>query len=107
MTANKWIIPRETREWVGPITPTVTDRDTGLPVVIDPAALRFAVLTLDTRPTGPDWTVPVPDPEGGPLVGVQTVPVASYKRLGVWAQVTAGLDVIVLEPSQVGYITRT
>jgi hypothetical protein len=60
LTVNTWRIPRESREWVGPIAVTVTAN--GAPV--SDANVEFAVLPLRTHPAEADWAAPVTDPDG-------------------------------------------
>jgi hypothetical protein len=76
-------------------------------VTIIPAAIQFAVLPRPQRPVDTDWTTPVADPDGGSGVGVQALPVTAYVALGIWAKFTDDPNVPVLEPDEVGYLTRT
>ena len=72
MTAAIWRIPRESIEWVGPITMTGT------------GALTVALVPDDARPTPADWQPPtVLDGERGVLVGGLEVGV--YR---LWAKVS-------------------
>ena len=45
---NKWTVPRETVEWIGPVTFTPDD-----------ATLRLAILPEGQRPVEEDWQDPV------------------------------------------------
>jgi hypothetical protein len=94
-------IPRESTEWVE-VDVTVTAD--GQPVT-DP--VEFALVPRYTRPTSGDWFAPVADPDGSGKVGIQLDPVTSYGRFGIWVRVTDTPEVPVLEPSDVGWITRT
>lgn len=106
MTVTTWSVPRESREWVGPITVTATVDGTTTPV--DPTALAFAVLPAGSRPVTDDWTAPVAEPGGdGTKFGVQADPVDSYQRLGIWVRVTDSPEIPVLDPSTVGKLIRT
>jgi hypothetical protein len=103
---NTWLVARESKEWVGPITITATVNG-GTPVTIDPAEIQFAVLPRGQRPVDTDWTAPVADPDGGTAVGVQADPVTAYAAMGIWAKFTDDPNVPVLEPDEIGYLTRT
>lgn len=101
-----WRMPRESKEWVGPISVAITVD--GVTVPVDQAAVRFAVLPRRTRPNpdGTDWLAPVVEP-GGTYIGVQADPVAGYSELGIWAKVSDDPEIPVLEPDDVGYLVRT
>lgn len=103
-SVETWSLPRESKEWVGPILVTKTDAGTGEPVS-DP--VKFAVLPNGTRPTSGDWADPVEDPDGGTAVGVAAGPVSSPGFYGIWAKVVGTSEQPVLEPAEVGYINRT
>lgn len=102
--ATTWRIPRESKEWVGPITLDVTLD--GIPAP-SPAAVRFAVLPRDQRPADTDWTGAALDPAGTGGLGVYELPRPDYARLGIWARVSGVDEDVVLEPSDVGWIIRT
>lgn len=103
MTVNTWRIPRESREWVGPIVVTVTAD--GTPV--SSAAVQFALLPQRVHPAEADWAAPVVDPDGSGGIGVQANPVTSFQQLGIWCRVTDTPEAPVLDPSEVGYVIRT
>jgi hypothetical protein len=103
LTVNTWRIPRESREWVGPIAVTVTAN--GAPV--SDANVEFAVLPLRTHPAEADWAAPVTDPDGSGGIGVQADPVTTFEQLGIWCRVTDTPEAPVLDPSEVGYVIRT
>ena len=90
-------IPRESTEWVGPITITVDDE----PVT---SGVQFAVIPERDRPADDDWTDPYLEP-GGTALGVWQAPVADYQVLRVWAKITDSPEIPVLD--DVGRITRT
>jgi hypothetical protein len=101
---NTWNVARESAEWCGPIVCTFTD-STGQPVAA--GVVEFAVLPRDTRPLETDWQAPYVDPDGSGAFGVWLAPVTGYTRLGIWARDTDNPEAPVLEPSDVGYVTRT
>jgi hypothetical protein len=102
VTVTEVFVPRESSEWVQ-VNVTVTSSG----VVVDGAKVKLAVLPVGEHPAATDWAAPVPDPSGGTGIGLQVQPVAAYQRLGVWVRVTDTSETPVLDPSTVGYITRT
>lgn len=103
---DRWMIPRESTEWVGPIVPSATTL-AGAPVTLTAGMVKFAVLKLDVRPAAGDWQSVVTDPGGSGAFGLTVAPVAGYVRQGVWVKITNGADIVILEPYEVGLITRT
>jgi hypothetical protein len=103
-TATTWKIPRESKEWVGPITVTITVN--GVTTTVDPSEVKFAVLPKGRRPAPTDWAAPIAEP-GGDGIGVQADPAAGYGWFGIWAQITDTPEIPVLEPDDVGHILRT
>lgn len=88
----KWIIPRETAEWVGPVT---LSGNLGLGV------LELAVLPAGDRPLAGDWDAPmILDTEPGALVAGLTP--GSYR---LWARVTAAPEAVVFDDLAVICIT--
>lgn len=104
MTVITWKLPRESNEWVGPIIATKTDAETGEPVT-DP--VKFAVLPVGTRPQSGDFTDPVVDPDGTGEIGVTAGVVSEPGIWGIWAKVIGTSEQPVLQPNQVGFISRT
>lgn len=82
MTSTPWRIPRETVEWIGPVTVTPADKP-----------LELAILPVGERPAAEDWQAPlVIDGKPG-LMFTPTDPGAySY-----WARVTASPETPVVE----------
>lgn len=103
-TAPTWRVPRESHEFVGPITVTV--KVSGEPVTLDPDAIKFAVLADGQRPVDDDWANPVIDPDDPDAIGVAVTPVAAFARYGIWAQLTIDSYEVVLDPDQVGWVER-
>jgi hypothetical protein len=64
------------------------------------------VLPKGTRPAPEDFAPPDPDPDGTDAVGVWVEPVSGYITVGIWAKDVATQEPV-LEPAQVGWITRT
>ncbi|MEO7262095.1 MAG: hypothetical protein ABI047_12705 [Jatrophihabitantaceae bacterium] len=102
--ATTWEMPRESKEWVGPITLDVLLNGVRVPI---PDGTKFAVLRLGARPTENDWTAPAVDPRSTDGLGVLEMPRPDYIRLGIWARVPGTDEDVVLEPADVGFITRT
>lgn len=81
-----WRLPRESTEWVGPLTVTVD----GEPVT----TFEVAYLPYLARPVEDDWTTPtVLDGAAGVLV----TPVTEASRHAVWVRVTDHPEIPVLD----------
>lgn len=76
-----WRIPRETTEWIGPVTVTPADKP-----------LELAILPDGQRPTEEDWQDPVVI-DGKPGLVLTTPAVGSY---AYWARVTSSPEVPVV-----------
>jgi hypothetical protein len=99
-----WRIPRESSEWVGPITVTLTVDGEQVPA--EPDEISLAVIPLGQRPEEADWVSPDAEP-GGSDLGLMVEPVDSYQELAIWLRASDASETPVLEPSEVGYLTRT
>jgi hypothetical protein len=88
VSTMSWTLPRESKEWVGPITVTAN----GVPTT----AFKVAVVAAGTRPTA----YVNPDLLGG-AQGVLVGPGATWPLpqgvYQVWVQVTAATEVPVLD----------
>lgn len=102
--ATVWRVPRESDEFVGPITLTATVDGAVVPISSD--AVQFAVIPDRARPAEADWADPVGEP-GGVGIGVTAAPVSTSIRYGIWAKITDNPFAPVLGPEQVGWIDRT
>lgn len=102
--ATVWRVPRESLEFVGPITLTATVDGVVVPISSD--SVQFAVIPERARPAGTDWTDPVGEP-GGVGIGVEVDPVSTSIRYGIWAKISDNPFTPVLGPEQVGWIDRT
>jgi hypothetical protein len=94
--STTWTMPRESREWVGPLTVTAN----GVPTL----TYQVSVVHGADRPTR--WAAP--DPLGGQL-GVLVGPTATWPlapgQYSIWVQVTSAGEAPVLD--DVGTITVT
>lgn len=105
MTATVWSVPKESSEFVGPITLTATID--GVVVPIAAADVQFAVVPERARPADIDWVAAVAEP-AGTGIGVAVAPVTlNGRRYGIWAKITDNPYTPVLSPDQVGWIDRT
>lgn len=74
-----WNVPRETVEWVGPVTYTPAD-----------ATLRLALIPKAARPAPADWQTPeVRDGKPGITINGPAVGVGEFH---LWAELTRGPD---------------
>lgn len=101
-TATTWRVPRESSQFVGPLTITLTIDGVPTPVT----GVKFAVLPEGVHPTDADWADPIVDPDDADAIGVDVEPVPDAGRWGIWVQVTAPPRAPVLDPDQVGWIMR-
>lgn len=93
---SDWTIPRESREWVGPLTVTVDGQAV--------TNYEVAVTDRDTRPT--EWASPdVIDSRLGVLVGPGTARPLGRDSYRIWVRVTGDVEAPVLD--DVGTITIT
>lgn len=77
-----WIVPRETTEWIGPVTFTPADE-----------TLELAILPHRARPTEDDWETPlVIDGQPGLLLTTPEPGLYSY-----WARITSSPEIVVVE----------
>lgn len=81
-------LPRETKEYV-PVLVAVN----GVPVL---SGVQFAITAANVRPTTPDWVAALVDSDKT-LVLVEGLSVGRYL---VWARVTAGQEVSVIEAGE-------
>lgn len=100
-----WKIPRESKEWVGPITVTVDG-------AVTTTNIKIAILPNGIRPTAPDWKTPDVDPDPpatapGAMVGPGTTFVLAHGLYGIWVQITDTPEIPVIEPGDVGFIRIT
>ena len=79
---TKWKIPRETKEWIGPVTYTPAD-----------GALELAFLLGSARPVEADWQEPLVL-DGQPGLLVDQPAKGTY---ALWARVTGSPEVVVVE----------
>lgn len=82
MTSSNWRIPRETEEWIGPVTVTPADKP-----------LELAILPVGQRPVPADWETPLVI-DGKP--GLMFAPPASG-AYSYWARVTSSPETPVVE----------
>ena len=90
----EWVLPRESREWVGPIA--VSNR--GL-LVTD---FKIALIIEGSRPVVGDWVDPVPD---GTDLGIIAGPNLALGRYSIWVSYDTALEDVVLDG--VGYVVIT
>lgn len=78
---STWEIPRETTEWIGPVSVSPTN-----------SGLQLAIVPVDTRPIEADWQDPVPLDGGlGLLLTTPEVGVYAY-----WAKFTDSPETVVI-----------
>jgi len=97
MSSTSWRIPRESDEWVGPLTITAD----GQPIT---SGIEVAVLPKGQRPAAGNWRPPDPDPAGSAGIGVQVAAAAGPRQDGIWVRIDT---TVVIEPDDVGWIFRT
>jgi hypothetical protein len=79
---TKWKIPRETKEWVGPVTVTPAD-----------ATVELAFISSRLRPVEDDWQAPdVIEDQIGVLVDQP-----AKGEYSLWARVTSSPEVVVID----------
>lgn len=103
MTTLKF--PRETNEWVGPISVTQVD-DNNQPTAFP---VEYAVIPQHTRPSASDWHSPVvnPQPGHGTEFGVMITPVSDASFWVIFGRILASPETIVRDGYAVGIIERT
>lgn len=90
MSLTTWTLPRESKEWVGPVTVTVS----GTPVT----TFTLAILPKGTRPASGDWATPYALDGGlGLLVGPGSTLVLPVGVHRVWAKITDAPEIPVAE----------
>lgn len=77
-----WNIPRETTEWIGPVTVAPAD-----------AAVELAILPAGTRPAAEDWQAPLLI-EGKPGLLLTTPERGTYHY---WARLTGSPESVVIQ----------
>lgn len=90
-TLTQWQLPKETKEWVGPLTVKVN----GTVVT----SFSVAVTEGTTRPT--DWQPADPDPDGGTTLGVLVgegtlFPLTIGRKFTIWCKFTDNPEIPVL-----------
>lgn len=81
-TQTHWIVPRETKEWIGPVAHTPS---------VHP--LELALLPRGTRPTEEDWSDPVETDDGAGIM-LEGFDPGEYH---LWGRVTSPLEIPVVE----------
>ena len=81
-----WTLPRETKEWVGPIT----TKANGVAVT----NFKVALMIETARPVVSDWLDPVPDGTDLGVIAGPNLPIGRYK---VWVKYSTALEDVVLD----------
>ena len=100
VTTTTWTVPRESREWIGPIS--LTNKITGLPI----GTFDTACLPIGQHPVEADWAAPtVLGAANGVLVGPGTPLALPGGTYALWCRFLANPERPVI--TDFGYVIVT